>query len=210
MDGIGNAAPMVRYATHAKVIVAPALTICGDSLACGSYLLLARIQKPISVRFGAFRHGVPVPIRAGHAIYIGSAMGRSGSATLSRRLLRHATRTGDAPPHPLQQTLTEHFAAEPPRQKQCRWHIDYLLDRPQVALIAAIVLRSTERLEAALADLIEQESGTEPVASGLGAGDHRGATHLYLHAGPPSGCAAWWQDVAKQACDLAATGETRP
>jgi Uri superfamily endonuclease len=62
--------------------------------------------------------------------------------------------------------------------KHLHWHIDYLLEKLEVELTHAIALRSSIRLETAVADWLIQDPATFIIAPGLGAGDNPGSTHL--------------------------------
>ena len=174
----------------------PAITILGDDAQSGAYVLRLLVHERLALSFGRFRGGKAVTVPAGVYLYIGSAMGRRGAISLGRRLVRHATRTGQAAPHPLRATMLETFAAVglggenllPRNAKRCFWHIDYLLDQPAVELTHLLVIRSPMRLEARLAQLLEQDPYTHILAKGLGAKDVPGNTHLLAVAAD----AAWW------------------
>ena len=83
------------------------ITINGD-VACpsGVYMLRIKVAAPLSVSFGRFRGGRPVAVAAGDYLYVGSAMGR-GAVSPAGRLLRHATRSGNPPPHSLRDALLD-------------------------------------------------------------------------------------------------------
>lgn len=178
------------------------ITIGGDS-ACrgGVYVLHVRLVAPRAVVFGRFRGGQPIAVPAGDIFYVGSALGG-----LAARLLRHATRSavcreahqralpageehakalGYEPgsPHAIRDELAARLAAAGlparlPAAKRLRWHIDYLLDEPDAALVGVWAWRTAEPLESALANQLASQPGIVPVAAGLGAGDDRGRTHL--------------------------------
>ena len=159
----------------------------------GAYLLRLTVRRPLQVVFGRFRGGRPVAVPAGECLYVGSAM-----RGLGRRLVRHATRTGGRPPHPIRAEMLARFPAAglgedllPRRGKSLRWHVDYLLDDPAVVLRAALVLRSARRLEASLAGFLQADPHTFPLAPGLGAGDSPGNTHLLGVRAPE----AWWASL---------------
>ena len=175
------------------------ITIGGDR-ACrgGVYVLHVRLAAPRAVVFGRFRGGQPIPLPAGDIFYVGSALGG-----LAARLLRHATRSAvrseapqrglpageerakalDYEPHAIRDELAARLAAaglpaRPSAVKRLHWHIDYLLDEPDVALVGVWAWRTAEPLESALADWLASQPGIVPVAAGLGASDDRGRTHL--------------------------------
>jgi Uri superfamily endonuclease len=179
------------------------ITIGGDpSCFGGVYVLHVRLAAPRAVVFGRFRGGQPVALPAGDCLYVGSALGG-----LAARLLRHATRSGvrspalqraldwqeerakalyyepDALHHNIRDELAARLAAaglpaRPPAAKRLRWHIDYLLDEPDAALIGVWAWRTADALEGALAGWLVAQPGVTPVAAGLGASDDRGRTHL--------------------------------
>jgi Uri superfamily endonuclease len=154
-----------------------------------------RAAADISVRFGRFRGGEPVPIPAGEMVYVGSAMGG-----LASRVLRHALRSGEGRRHdlyaPLLLKMRETGLVDgryrPPTRKKLHWHIDYLLDETAVALTHAILIRSEVRLEEKLADWLLARPETFVLAPGLGASDARGQTHLLGVRADE----VWWEEFA--------------
>ena len=178
------------------------ITIGGDR-ACrgGVYVLHVRLAAPRAVVFGRFRGSQPIALPAGDYFYVGSALGG-----LAPRLLRHATRSAvrspalqrglgqkeerakaldyePGTPHTIRDELAARLAdvglpARPPAAKRLRWHIDYLLDEPDVALAGVWVWRTAAPLERALANWLANQPGVAPLAAGLGAGDDPGGTHL--------------------------------
>lgn len=157
------------------------------------------MKTAVSLQFGRFCDGKPLPLPAGMVLYIGSAMGQKGSASLARRLLRHATRTGERPYHPIRDRMLTVFPTAgladgpliPPRQKTARWHIDYLLDHETAVLQHVTILRSPMRLESALTHLLMADPATVILHKGLGAGDAVGETHLLGVTAVPH----WWQTL---------------
>jgi len=168
----------------------------------GAYVLRVRVAAPLSLSFGRFQGGRPVAVPAGDALYVGSAMGRRGSSTLARRLLRHATRTPPLPPHPIRDELLAGLqnagmggpALAPPAGKRVRWHIDYLLDRPEVTLTHILAVRSLHPLETTLAQRLNADPCTALIAPGLGASDSTAPAHL-LHLNAPPG---WWEALVDE------------
>ncbi len=162
------------------------LTIVGDDSRGGAYLLRIVVLESVAVRFGRFMAGTAVSIPAGEYLYIGSAMGQRGSSSLARRLLRHATRSGKRPFHPIRTKMQAEFvqaglADAPlslPQQKKRHWHIDYLLDELNVHLQHAFAFRSLQRLETLFARALLADSATYILENGLGASDDPGGTHL--------------------------------
>ncbi|MCB0064639.1 MAG: GIY-YIG nuclease family protein [Caldilineaceae bacterium] len=182
-----------------------AVIVMGDAGVQGVYLLRIALPTALTLTFGRFRGGRPFDLPAGDYLYVGSAMGQRGSATLAARLLRHATRSGDQPPHSIRTELAAALdtdaataAPQPPPTKRCRWHIDFLLDQPMVALIQVYVLRTPDRMEQPLADWLLQEPATDVIVPGLGASDHPGATHLVR----VTASAAWWDTLPDSALSM--------
>jgi Uri superfamily endonuclease len=175
------------------------LIILGDHAPSGTYLLRIAVAEPLSVVFGRFRAGQPLTLPEGDYLYVGSAMAETGSSSLARRLVRHATRSGDLPPHPLRAELIAHFSSaglgsgdlRPRHGKSLFWHIDYLLDRPEASLTHVLAIRSRRRLEARLAGLLQARPETGVLATGLGASDATQITHLFTVQPAP----AWWPNL---------------
>ena len=161
------------------------LTIVGPPNRQGSYILSIRIDTPVSVAFGKFRHGEPVALEPGRYLYVGSALGGAkGRFPLASRLLRHASRSGGRD-HALREELSELFAEwgyrPPGRQspKKLHWHIDYLLDRPEAELDHVFLFPGPLRLEPQLADRLAAMPETSVVADRLGAQDAASGTHFF-------------------------------
>ena len=154
---------------HLMVLTNPALSAPTPG---GVYLLRIQIAKPLSVVFGRFRRGAVIPFSAGDYAYVGSALGGLG-----RRLLRHATRS-DGSAHPVRPVLVDHFGFTPPPAKRLRWHVDYLLDRPEAALTHIIAMQTERRIESSVAEWLMAHPDTWIPAAGLGASDDKGHTHL--------------------------------
>jgi Uri superfamily endonuclease len=183
----------------------------GKPAASGLYILRIRVEVPLAVAFGRFRQGMVVTLSAGDYLYVGSALGASA---LPHRLLRHATRSGEYPPHHLRADLFEALQrarllprdARPPCRKRLRWHVDYLLDELAVHLIGVMLLPATAYRESALA----REFVADPVivapAPGLGASDDPGATHLlHVTLNREAALTAWWGRLAARLAANAAT-----
>ncbi len=183
-------------------------TFMGDSGQRGAYILRVAVAGPVAVSFGRFNHGEAIPLPAGEYLYLGSALGQKGAGSLARRLLRHATRSGAWPPHPIRAAMLAHFPAVglgsrpllPPPAKKLRWHIDYLLNCRNVDLTGAVIIRAGRPLEAKLGRLLAADAQTAIIAKGLGASDIKGNTHL-LRVG---GDAAWWASLPERIYPLIA------
>lgn len=169
------------------------ILIWGDESPGGTYLLRLQVQRGIAVRFGRFRQGQPIVVPAGECLYIGSAM-----RGLAARLLRHASRTDVNQPQPIRAELRDAFVAaglvkgqRPFSPKRLHWHIDYLLEQPEVVLSQVVALRSTVKWETAVADWLAKDPATFIIAPGLGAQDDPGHTHLLgVNADE-----AWWYQL---------------
>ena len=98
----------------------------------GIYCLVFK-NPDCTVRVGALGR---LPFRAGWHIYVGSALGSGGLKRLER-----------------------HIALAQKRDKQPKWHIDYLLTDPRFLLSSAVSAATAERLEC-------------PLARAIGSGDH--------------------------------------
>lgn len=152
----------------------------------GAYVLHVRFEHSGSLRIGRKNRPHPVRMDAGHYLYIGSAMGRGSGVYLPKRLVRHATRTGEREPHPCRDALLSHFGVcglEPEEliarsQKRLFWNIDYVLDHPGAQLQDVLYIRSEMRLEFALAESLESRPDTFAPIPGCGAHDHPGHSHF--------------------------------
>lgn len=173
-----------------------AITIQGPGGQGGTYLLRLHLSQATAIRFGRFHRGNALTLPTGDYLYLGSALAEKGATSLARRLLRHATRSTNQPPHPIRPALLSTLREaglgaanlQPPRRKACRWHIDYLLDEPAAELQAIWAWCSSHRLESRLAQVLTSDPATWTPAGGLGASDAPGQTHLLgLHD-----AATWW------------------
>lgn len=180
------------------------IVILGASGSRGTYVLRLRLSKGLSVQIGRRTAGEPAWFPAGEYAYVGSALGR-GTTALSRRLLRHATRSGSCPPHALGEELlgelrTAGMAPGVSAQlaKKLHWHIDYLLQPASVQLIGCTILRSPRRLEPPLAALLEADGDAQVIYPGFGAGDAPGSTHLFR----VPATRAWWDRLTGAAAAL--------
>ena len=177
----------------------PSIAIIGDESHAGTYILRIHLEKDTTLRFGRFKKGKLISLPAGEYAYIGSALSEKGATTLARRLIRHATRSGDQRPHPIRETMLCRFAEYglgdenllPRRGKTLHWNVDFLLDLPSVELAGVSAIRSRERLEDRLAKQLEEDPHTGIIERGLGANDVPGNTHL-LHVRAPD---AWWASL---------------
>ena len=166
----------------------------------GSYVLRIRVDEPADVAFGRFKQGKSIHVARGEYAYVGSALADRGAVSLARRLVRHATRTGERPPHPIRDSMLAHFpsvglgegALLPRNGKRRHWNVDHLLDLPQADLAQAFVIRYPVRMEREIARHIELEPQTTILERGLGAHDAPGTTHLLRVYGDDG----WWDRLA--------------
>lgn len=172
------------------------IKIFGDPLPGGVYVITIALRSNQSISFGRFKHGRQFHLPAGSYLYVGSALGQTGATSLGWRLARHATRTGELPPHRVRPVLIKALNAaglevRAPRQKKLHWHIDHLLNLPGAEIEGVIAIRTQEKLEAFIAQELARETATSVVAAGLGASDHRNSTHLlYVETGQK-----WWDNL---------------
>ena len=177
----------------------PSIAITGDESHAGTYILRIHLQKGAALQFGRFKKGKLISLPAGEYAYVGSALAEKGATTLARRLVRHATRSGDQRPHRIREMMLRQFAESgwgdanllPRRGKTLHWNVDFLLDLPLAELVGIVAIRSRERLEDRLAKQLEADPHTRVIERGLGANDVPGNTHL-LHI---SATEAWWTSL---------------
>jgi len=175
------------------------IAITGDESQAGTYILRIHLKKEAALRFGRFKKGKLISLPAGEYAYVGSALSEKGATTLARRLVRHATRSGDQQPHRIRETMLCRFAERglgdenllPRHGKTLHWNVDFLLDLPAAELIGISAIRSRERLEDRLAKQLEEDPHTGVIERGLGANDVPGNTHL-LHVNATE---AWWASL---------------
>ena len=177
----------------------PNIVIIGDESYAGTYILRIRLKEDTALRFGRFKKGKLISTPAGEYAYIGSALAEKGATTLARRLVRHATRSGDQRPHRIREMMLCRFAEcglgdenlLPRHGKTLHWNVDFLLDLPSAELVGVVAIRSRERLEDRLAKQLEEDPHTGIIERGLGANDVPGNTHvLYVRA-----TEAWWASL---------------
>lgn len=192
-----------------------AVLFLGQATGQGIYILRVQVAVPLTVSFGRFQGGRPLALSPGDYLYLGSALGRGGATNLAGRLLRHATRSGNQPPHAIRATLATqlqemgllaHNRADTPPHKRCFWHIDYLVDQPAAEIVQIIALRTPYPYEARLARRLAEDPALAPVAPGLGASDDPQATHLLQVVAD----AAWWQRLPLVMTNLEQTQREEP
>ncbi len=178
------------------------LVFLGDgSSAGGTYLLRIRVRSPLNIRLGKFRGGKRILFLPGDYAYVGSALAKRGATCLARRLVRHATRTNEQTPHPIQTLMQKMFVQKgmghgdlrPSNGKRFHWHVDYLLDQASTDLVAAYVIRSPLPIEAELGRLLAADPGTAFVEPGMGASDIPGNTNLLAVRNQN-----WWRSLPEK------------
>ena len=177
----------------------PNIRIIGDESQAGTYILRILLKADTTLRFGRFKKGKLISLPAGEYAYVGSALAEKGATMLARRLIRHATRSGDQHPHRIRETMLRQFAEcglgganlLPRRGKTLHWNVDFLLELEAAELVGISAIRSRKRLEGRLAKQLEEDPHTGVIERGLGANDVPGNTHL-LHVSATEG---WWASL---------------
>ena len=154
----------------------PSIVIIGNESRAGTYILRIRLKKDTTLRFGRFKKGKLISLPAGEYAYVGSALAEKGATTLARRLVRHATRSGDQHPHRIRETMLHRFAEcglgngnlLPQRGKTLHWNVDFLLELEAAELVGVFAIRSRKRLEGRLAKQLEEDPHTGVIERGLG------------------------------------------
>ena len=175
------------------------ITILGNHVQSGAYLLRMCVRKDVAVRFGRFQGGRPILVPKGEVVYVGSAMAQQGSMTLARRLLRHATRHDERSPQQIRGEMLKAFRGiglgetqlKPPDKKKLFWNIDYLLEEDVVELSHVVIIRTSTGFEDELAHFLEAEPKISALAKGLGAHDRQGRTHILIIRET----ADWWRQL---------------
>lgn len=164
----------------------PSIRIIGDESQAGTYILRILLKEDTTLQFGRFKKGKWISLLAGDYTYVGSALSEKGPTSLARRLVRHATRSGDKPPHTIRKKMMNQFAecglgsgSLLLRQgKTLHWNVDFLLDLQSAEIVNIFAIRSAERLENRIANWLERDPRTDIIERGLGANDAPGNTHL--------------------------------
>jgi len=174
----------MKRATESQVPIYSKITILGEPLPYGVYLLAIQLSESTELAFGEFQHGKKVRLPEGTYLYVGSAYGYHRSSSLGYRLLRHASRSRSEAPHLIRPALQKSIEAVGllsilPKRKTPHWHIDYLLDLLIAEIRGVVALRTKRQLEAEVAQRLVQQAETMILAPGLGASDYPGKTHLF-------------------------------
>ena len=179
----------------------PSIRIIGGNSQSGTYILRIQLKEDTTLQFGRFKKGKLISLLAGDYTYVGSALSENGSTSLARRLIRHATRSGDKPPHTIREEMVKQFHAcglgppdpLPKNGKKLFWNIDFLLDLQAAEIVNIIAIRSPERLEYTIAEFLERNPDTRIIEKGLGANDAPRSTHvLRVNADE-----MWWTSLAE-------------
>ena len=178
----------------------PSILIVGGDSQAGTYILRIRLTEGTTLQFGRFKKGKLILLPAGDYTYVGSALSEKGATSLARRLVRHATRSGDKPPHAIREKMMNRFVEcglgpqdpLPKSSKTLFWNVDFLLDLQSAEIVNIIAIRSPERLEHTIAGLLEQDAETQIIEKGLGANDAPRSTHI-LRASTDE---TWWASFA--------------
>ena len=80
----------------------------------------------------------------------------------------------------------------PKNGKKLFWNVDFLLDLQLTEIVNVIAIRSPERLEYTLAELLERDTDTQIIEKGLGANDTPRNTHLLRVPTDET----WWTSLA--------------
>ncbi|NVM37625.1 MAG: GIY-YIG nuclease family protein [Candidatus Lokiarchaeota archaeon] len=94
----------------------------------GSYILVVFVRGNIELFIGALGK---IEFKKGFYLYIGSAMGNSGSITLINRVSRHTY---------------------PSESKKIHWHIDYLLNSNFISVYCVYLIPSLQNMECLIAN----------------------------------------------------------
>ncbi len=178
----------------------PSILIVGGDSQAGTYILRIRLTEGTTLQFGRFKKGKLISLPAGDYTYVGSALSEKGATSLARRLVRHATRSGDKPPHAIREDMIDRFAEcglgprdpLPKSGKTLFWNVDFLLDLQSAEIVNIIAIRSPERLEHTIAGLLEQDAETQIIEKGLGANDAPRSTHILRVSTDET----WWASFA--------------
>lgn len=183
-----------------ETVEIPNIFIIGEDSQAGTYILRIRLKEDTELQFGRFKKGKLISLPAGDYTYVGSALSEKGATSLARRLVRHATRSGDKPPHTIRNEMIKQFREcdlGPPEPlpksgKKLFWNIDFMLDLELVEIVNIIAIRSSERLEYTIAEFLEHNPDTQIIEKSLGANDAPRNTHvLRVNADD-----AWWTSIA--------------
>jgi Uri superfamily endonuclease len=121
----------------------------------GTYILVIRVLENSEIVVGSLGK---IDFIKGFYLYIGSAMGIKGSATLENRIKRHISESNN---------------------KNLFWHIDYLLASKICLLTRIFLIPTTIRLECIISKEIHKAS--DNFIKNFGSSDCRCLSHLYYY-----------------------------
>lgn len=120
----------------------------------GTYILVIFLFENTKIKVGSLGK---ISFPKGFYLYVGSAMGISGSVTLINRVKRHLSESND---------------------KKLHWHIDYLLDDPNSIIVKIYLIPSSQVLECIIAQEILDRA--DNYIKNFGSSDCQCKSHL-LH-----------------------------
>ena len=119
----------------------------------GTYILVIFIPNCVEIEIGALGRKA---FYKGYYLYVGSAMGTRGSATLENRIKRHLSLS---------------------HNKKIHWHIDYLLISQKIFMSRLYIIPSLFRLECIIAREIAEISYNS--IKDFGSSDCECLSHLF-------------------------------
>lgn len=175
------------------------ISIFGDASHAGTYVLRIRLMNSTKINIGRFKKGKLISFPACDYTYVGSALSEKGSTSLSRRLVRHATRSNGKPPHRIRKVMIKHFqecGLGPPNPipingKKLFWNVDYMLDLEYAEIINVIAIRSSNKLESTIGKYLELNSQSQIIEKGLGANDSPNHTYILRVNSDDK----WWSSI---------------
>ena len=179
----------------------PDIFIIGENSQAGTYILRIRLKEDTKLQFGRFKKGKLISLPAGDYTYVGSALSKKGSTSLARRLVRHATRSNDKPPHRIRPVMIKYFQEcglglsdpIPKNGKKLFWNVDYMLDLEIAEIINVIAIRSSQKLESTIGRFLELNKDSQIIENGLGANDAPNRTYI-LRVNSDD---MWWSSITK-------------
>ena len=118
----------------------------------GFYILVICIPENTNIKIGALGN---ILFSKGYYLYIGSALGNSGSSTLKNRVKRHFTS---------------------PNNKKTHWHIDYLLNNPSSIIFHLYLIPISQNFECLIAN--ELNNISDGFIKKFGSSDCKCKSHL--------------------------------
>ena len=87
------------------------ITVIGNDLPCGIYVLLITVLSDLDLAFGRFKKGKVIHLPRSEYVYTGSALGKKGSTCLALLLARQASRSSDRKPHQIRTNILNLFSS---------------------------------------------------------------------------------------------------